>query len=742
MVIDGALESGLAWSDAFETSAWEPLISSDAAKAALAHVRRAETRKRLPLDFYTWDTRVLLCSPLAELAEYEVIDASSIQAWGRILLLHRDTEAAVAAIFGPRVLPHVVRFMFLPLQHLRQQAERLLGRPAAQLVGLQIRARAVQLAPSQNLTGALDIGTVYPSMLSARMVEQIITCGVAPGITGAFVATDNPHVTDLAGRQFGSVASNRQAFAASYRQSRAHEMQAVVDLWALSRCGSLVVSPFSTFGFLALAYRSDEAKGRAQTVAMVANTPRCVPADASPSILALRGRAPPEACQGRQQGRFAAFSRLLYDARCLSAKARRDGPRLFRPEITAYARFWATNQSAAAPRCDHQQSSSARGGTDRSIPSRARAEPACLSAREAAARIDARASQASRPSTATTDFLSQRINDTGAFMSVRVSKRGVITTCSCFGGIPWARDGSEITSQQLARLQRRHPQAFDALDGLHLNVYLRNLHFWAAGKSLPRGYFPALGFAAFEAQKSMVIPWPSFNSWYPGWKTLYARGSFEMPVPPPWRERHNVLVWRGSAGKDWGYKDRARLLNHTRKSYRPDLFNVKSVEEGDDSGFMSEAKQSAYKYTVYTAGAFDLYAWRLPLLLHTHLTFIANLRALHSPWFMQDLRAGVHYVPVEARFKNLSHAVLWARNNDGQAKRIFEAGRAFVRKRLIECNDDNVMRYLEQLGRLRLSRAAPSHSHRLQCSSPQCTWARLVAERNHSSQLNAHATTL
>jgi hypothetical protein len=174
-------------------------------------------------------------------------------------------------------------------------------------------------------------------------------------------------------------------------------------------------------------------------------------------------------------------------------------------------------------------------------------------------------------------------------------------------------------------------------------------------------------------------------------------------------------VWRGSA-TGWGLDARTnpRIALARLSLALPDLLDARLVGLNDrdkvdpftgamsrappaafsglDVGrhnFMSQSAQDAYAMQVYVPGhaaasrlGAQLASGAVVLLVGSHPELPL---APHEMWYTRQLKAGVHYVPVQYDLRDLETQIRWVLRNlgdDGAAQRIADAGRAFAERYL------------------------------------------------------------
>lgn len=287
------------------------------------------------------------------------------------------------------------------------------------------------------------------------------------------------------------------------------------------------------------------------------------------------------------------------------------------------------------------------------------------------------------------------------FFHVQFGANGTLRACvHCFRFTANCDNGAQMQLDMLrGALNENHGELFQALQGTEAVMLMYN-EFSTPGewKDAP----PPLAIAAWPKQH--VLSWPSFNSFHAGWPPDPLRKQQHVPVrrvkPPPWHTRHTALVWRGSDAPEYG-TSRSNVMRIARE--RPELANAYAVSKANMKMYMNESEQARYRYGAYTAGVARLYAWRLPLLLNVHATFMEETQMTrgHAPWFAPFLRAGEHYLPVRDGFGDLAQRIEAANAAPDATHRVHLAGRRFASRMLLseECVYGVMRLYLRELAR-------------------------------------------
>merc|ERR1711871_3661 len=80
------------------------------------------------------------------------------------------------------------------------------------------------------------------------------------------------------------------------------------------------------------------------------------------------------------------------------------------------------------------------------------------------------------------------------------------------------------------------------------------------------------------------------------------------------------------------------------------------------------------------------------LLLRPQLTLMQDMPAL--PWYQLFLQPHVHYLPVDSNLKNLTEAIIWAREHDDEVQRMVRAANALTRELV---RPRSIFRYTEEM---------------------------------------------
>ena len=335
-----------------------------------------------------------------------------------------------------------------------------------------------------------------------------------------------------------------------------------------------------------------------------------------------------------------------------------------------------------------------------------------------------------------------------------------LSSCRATGEVPLAGDHNHVYTrlrlQTSLRMLLRAYQRLYALGRLKEPMELIlcpnetpvNFGDWCVSGAQPI-------FAMTSNEQSALIP---FVQWVQGpdrdadlaWWNPAPRQEAEAtgdgdPTPPPkWEDKKPMAVFRGTVHRLNVYTDRWRKLGAQRTSVtasnwhllgrtalimhklrRPDLFNVrlfaKSVEADDKlpwwlgisnatwwaqdmPEYLKPEEQQSYRYSINVEGHGGWADRGYKLLLQPQLSLMQDMPAL--PWYLRMLKPYEHYVPVESNLRNLTEAVLWAREHDEEARRMVAAANALTRELV---SPPAMFRYAEEvlLGYSRLMQYKP-----------------------------------
>jgi Glycosyl transferase family 90 len=153
----------------------------------------------------------------------------------------------------------------------------------------------------------------------------------------------------------------------------------------------------------------------------------------------------------------------------------------------------------------------------------------------------------------------------------------------------------------------------------------------------------------------------------------------------PWHERIEKLVWRGS---DSNYDrfafnilaNSAKYINDTDVGMSQMVRLPHDIRQhGPVRDYIPEGQFGDYKWIANIDGA--VAAYRMPAVMALGSTVVLQESPYYEHWY-RHLQPYVHYVPMAHDFSNLSDVLSWLKTHDNEAKRIGEAGRAFVLEHL------------------------------------------------------------
>ena len=329
-----------------------------------------------------------------------------------------------------------------------------------------------------------------------------------------------------------------------------------------------------------------------------------------------------------------------------------------------------------------------------------------------------------------------------------------LSSCRSSGAVPLPGDHNHVFTR--LRLQSALRLLLRAYQRLHASGQLRkpvelilcpnetpiNFGDWCVAGPQPI-------FSSTTNEHAAVIPFvqwvqatgrdEDFAYWSPN------AGPGHQRLREQWQHAEPRAVFRGSVHRLSVYSDHWRDRGPARtqvtrsnwreigrtavlaaKLRRPDLLNVRllsySVEarEGLDRALMiagplwksmdkpesmTAEEQRQYRYTINAEGHGGWADRGYKLFLQPQLVLVQDMPAL--PWYHRFLRPFEHYLPVDANFKNLTDAVLWAQAHDDQARSMVEAANKLTHKVL---QPRAIFRYAEEvlLGYSRLLKYRPT----------------------------------
>lgn len=153
---------------------------------------------------------------------------------------------------------------------------------------------------------------------------------------------------------------------------------------------------------------------------------------------------------------------------------------------------------------------------------------------------------------------------------------------------------------------------------------------------------------------------------------------------PPWESKNTTAVWRGRDS----HKERLELVKLSRK--HPELIDAAFTNffffKHDESLYGPIVKHISFydffkhKYLISVDGT--VAAYRLPYLLVGD-SVVLKQDSIYYEHFYHELQPWKHYIPVKKDLSDLLDKLHWAREHDGEAKKIAKAGQEFARNSLM-----------------------------------------------------------
>ncbi|KAJ6574551.1 glycosyl transferase family 90-domain-containing protein [Mycena capillaripes] len=195
------------------------------------------------------------------------------------------------------------------------------------------------------------------------------------------------------------------------------------------------------------------------------------------------------------------------------------------------------------------------------------------------------------------------------------------------------------------------------------------------------------------------------------YRTSWWAGKFEYPNNVKWEDKKEVLYWRGKSngghirGTNYRSFPRFRLMDLAAlpENREKGLFDVRITQWHewhctDDCD--AEPIKSAYNITENKAPAEEAYQYKYLLDVDGN-TFSGRYLGLmrsggwclrcstaFAEFFTPWLVPYEHFIPVRPDLADLPAKIEWARANDGEARRIQEAGRVFAERVLTDAQND------------------------------------------------------
>lgn len=199
---------------------------------------------------------------------------------------------------------------------------------------------------------------------------------------------------------------------------------------------------------------------------------------------------------------------------------------------------------------------------------------------------------------------------------------------------------------------------------------LFNLHDTLPLTPLPTTCAPPIVVTDRPITSRESVSTPTFNHFLASWNDFQNVTDLATTPLLPWSQRIDKVVWRGSVhymGNLHTMRSALVRLGSTRR----DMFDVKGH-------CITLLQQARYRYSVYTPGALNAFAWRLPAQLALGmLMFIPVSRS--DSWFSVALEPGVHYVAIQNDLSDLLSKLHWAQKHPREAESIAMRAREFAR---------------------------------------------------------------
>lgn len=212
-------------------------------------------------------------------------------------------------------------------------------------------------------------------------------------------------------------------------------------------------------------------------------------------------------------------------------------------------------------------------------------------------------------------------------------------------------------------------------------------------------------FPVFVMSKTIQEPkilFPDFSALSGKYQVINGINLETTNFPIPWRNRKDLLIWRGS-----GAQEKITCENMNRKNRvilcrlgqeHPDMidagftFCISSCIEEYGKEFVSFEEIFSHRYQIWLDGNAASYSnsgWRL----YTGST-VLKPDSPYTQWYYGDLQPWVHYVPVKEDLSDLIDTIRFLRENEKLAAQIAENGLQFAREHIT--NERNLL-YLHDL---------------------------------------------
>jgi len=200
---------------------------------------------------------------------------------------------------------------------------------------------------------------------------------------------------------------------------------------------------------------------------------------------------------------------------------------------------------------------------------------------------------------------------------------------------------------------------------------------------------PVVSMCGSKIHNDIIVPTYALAQTVTGRR--YAVGE-ETTNTPPWKQRKDRLVWRGSDSnrdrfafnliansKQFVEKTNVGINKMVRRAHDP-------VLHGPVKDTMPEYDFGTYKWIANIDGA--VAAYRMPFVAALGSSIVMQESIYLEHWYLQ-LKPWKHYVPMTKDFSDLGQALEWLQNHDTEAQKIGQNMREFAFNNLqphhIEC---------------------------------------------------------